>query len=403
MAAQPKELVIGNIVRRVLGLIRDEEDEKKGEGDFSGLSSEAGSSEPPTPHLEANAFLYASPAAHTISPPREQYGTGNGLGNGLTPAGRPPLISSHTGGVPPGTRKVTSMFSILSHSPMRTSGSSTPIRSGVSTPQFQPQSDQVMTTPPTTITSGDLRAEIIEGISEIIDELDQADDQIASYAPEHIHTNETVFTYAASLTVQRFLLKAASKRKFTVIHAEGYPNTHTRTHALITGVFDPESPEDQMTADSFSKPLTAAGVTVILVPDSAIFALMSRANKVVLGANAILANGSVLAAAGSNLVAKAARHHRVPVVVLGGTFKLSPVYPHDPEALIEFGSVEKVVGGQDGEMRGAVSGVVNPLTDFVDVADVDLFVTNLGGCSTGYVYRVIRTSIGRRILSCRAV
>ena len=389
MAAQPKQLVIGNIVRRVLGLIRDEEDEKKGEGDFSGLSSDAGSSEPPTPHLEANAFLYSSPAAHTISPPREPYGSGLGNGTGLTPVGRPPLLSSHTGGMPPGTRKVTSMFSILSSSPMRTSGSSTPIRSGVSTPLVQPQSDQAMPHTPTT-TSGDLRAEIIEGISEIIDELDQADDQIASYAPEHIHANETIFTYSSSLTVQRFLLKAASKRKFTVIHAEGYPNNHTRTHSLITGSFDPESQDDQMTADSFSKSLTSAGVTVILVPDSAIFALMSRANKVVLGANAILANGSVLAAAGTNMVAKAARHHRVPVVVLCGTFKLSPVYPHDPESFIEFGSVEKVVGSGDGEMREAVSGVVNPLTDFVDVADVDLFVTNLGGCSTGYVYRVIR-------------
>lgn len=368
VAAQPLELVVGNIVRRVIGLIRDEEDEKRGEGEWSGLSSEAGSG-PQTPQVEVQAGLSLSSLGHAVSPQRDKEKS--------HPASRPPLISSHTG--PPGSRHVTSMFNILSHPTMKTSAASTPGGSGATTPQIVSKAT----------TGSELRAEIMEGISEIIDELEQCDDQIAGYATDHIHAGETIFTYSSSLTVQRFLLKAASKRKFTVIHAEAYPNNHQKTHALVTGNFDPDSDDDNMTTESFQKPLISAGVTVILIPDSAIFALMARANKCILGARAVLVNGSLLATAGSTVVAKAARHHHVPVVVLCGTYKLSPSYPYDPDSLIEHGEVGKVISYQEVEMRDKVH-IRNPLTDFVDAENVDLFVTNLGGCATGYMYRVVR-------------
>lgn len=46
IAAQPKEMVVGNIVRRVLGLIRDEAEDDR-EADFN--LSEASESQPQTP------------------------------------------------------------------------------------------------------------------------------------------------------------------------------------------------------------------------------------------------------------------------------------------------------------------------------------------------------------------
>lgn len=50
----------------------------------------------------------------------------------------------------------------------------------------------------------------------------------------------------------------------------------------------------------------------------------------VVGAHALLANGGVIAAAGTALVAAAARKHAVPLVVLVGLHQLSPLFPHDP-------------------------------------------------------------------------
>lgn len=235
----------------------------------------------------------------------------------------------------------------------------------------------------------DFRAEILEAITEIVDELDQADELVAGYALEHIAPSETVFTYSTSTVVQRFLLKAASKRKFTVIQAESYPNSHKRTHATTMGVKTTDD-EDELDSDAFQKPLIAAGITVLLIPDSAIFALMSRANKVIIAANSVLSNGSVVAAAGSKALVKAARFHRVPVIVLAETYKLSPLYPYDPFEYVDYGDVQKVVEWQDREMITGLSAVRNPVSELVEVEDVDLFVTNLGGVSKGFMYRVVR-------------
>lgn len=275
---------------------------------------------------------------------------------------------------------------------MRHGGVESPGRSGTSTPQIG--------------SSGflqNLRPEVIKGIKEIIDEINEADDEICGAALEQIHPQETIFTYSSSLTVQRFLLKASSKRKFTVIHAESYPNNHLKTHSLLTGKQDSSSTnptssredddDENLPSDSFSKPLTSAGITVIMIPDSSIFALMPRCSKVILDTHAVLTNGSLVAAAGTKTVIKAAKFHRVPVLVLAATYKLSPLYPYNPYDLVAYGDAGKVVPFQDAELReGLVSGVKNPLYDFVDAGDVDLFVTNQvpAVVSSGYLYRVVR-------------
>ncbi|RMZ83732.1 hypothetical protein DV738_g978, partial [Chaetothyriales sp. CBS 135597] len=334
IAAAPKELAIGNIVRRVLGLIRDESGDSRDPGSLAG----------------------------TTTPPPV---------NGTTSAQA-------------STRPVTSMYSILSHPTMPASHPSSPISSGTHTPN--------------PAASSDLRAEILAGIGEIIDELDQSDEQIANYALDLISPQEVVLTHGASPVVQRFLLKAAAKRKFTVIQAEAYPNQHRRTHALVTGnpALSTDGDDDTLSSaatlgiDAFQKPLIAAGINLILVPDSAIFALMSRVSKVVLAAHSVLSNGAFVAAAGAGPIAKAAHYHRVPVLVLAATYTLSPQYPfQNGEALVEYADAEKVVPLQDGALHKGAT-VVNLLREVVPPTDVDLFVSNLGGVASDGVARLVR-------------
>ena len=44
--------------------------------------------------------------------------------------------------------------------------------------------------------------------------------------------------------------------------------------------------------------------------------------QVIIGAHAVMANGGVIAAVGSHMVALAAHHHAVPFVVLAGLHKV---------------------------------------------------------------------------------
>jgi Initiation factor 2 subunit family len=64
--------------------------------------------------------------------------------------------------------------------------------------------------------------------------------------------------------------------------------------------------------------LAAAGIAALIIPDASVFALMARVNKVLVGARAVLATGGILAQSGTRLVALAAKHHRVPFVVVTG-------------------------------------------------------------------------------------
>ncbi|KAJ5637398.1 hypothetical protein N7490_007277 [Penicillium lividum] len=345
MAAQPREMVVGNIVRRVLGLIRDEAEDDR---DAEFALSEAGSeSQCQTPRAYDDPSLPLDRDMLGLKP------------EGSERSSRPPL---------------TSMFSLLSHPEPEYSLPSTP---GTQSPNGRLFGHGL---------SKDVRAEVLEGINEIIDELGQVDDQIAAYALEHIHSNEIILTHTSSTTVQKFLLKAAVKRKFTVIHAESFPNNHDSTHATVSG--NNPGDDENLSFESFQKPLVAHGITVILIPDSAVFALMSRVNKVILGTHSVLANGGLVAAAGTRVIARAAKVHQTPVVVVSGVYKLSPVYPFDFDSLIEYGDASKVLPFEDGDLVEKID-VQNPIYDYVPAELVDLYITNLGGHAPSYLYRIV--------------
>ncbi len=415
-AAQPKEMAVGNIVRRVLGVIRDEAEEDR-DGEISGMSDAGTDSRPHTPRENeirgpqrpgfVSSISAFSPLRHGgIEAPESPKSSMSTLSESfVTDEGessfRPPPLTSHASYTST-TSMMTSMFSLLSH-PVSGGVSQSPTPSTPPSGSHTPLATHAMAT---LNAAKELKDEVIKGIEEIIDELDQADDQIAGYALDHIHSNEMILTHASSVTVQKFLLKAAAKRKFTVIHAEAFPNHHESVHATVTGNLK-ANPDDELGPEIFTKSLTAAGITVILIPDSAVFALMSRVNKVILDTHVVLANGGLVTSAGAKAIAMAARMHRTPVVVLTGVYKLSPVHPFDFDALIEYGDAGKVFGYEDGDLVDKVD-VENPLFDYVPADLVDLYITNLwvhcmrreltpmmltlnyrGGHAPSYLYRIV--------------
>ena len=291
--AQPRELAVGNIVRRVLGLIREVIE--------------------PTAAGDTNSGLPTPMPTTTLLPSMESRFFGGAAAEDATVAGP--------------------------------------------------------------VSMRDVREDVLNGLREMLDEIDQADEQIASYSLEHIHPQETIMTYTSSLTIQKFLLAAAKRRKFTVIHVEGYPNFHEDTYdTIING--RPKTDEEHLESNDRLKALTAAGVTVIIIPDSAVFALMSRVNKVILPTHAVLSDGSFVAQSGSRLIAQAAKAHRVPVIALGAVFKLSPQHPFDKEALVELGDSGKVLDYREGELVENVD-VVNPVLDFIPPNLTALFISNM--------------------------
>ncbi|ATY66607.1 translation regulator GCD7 [Cordyceps militaris] len=325
--AQPTELAIGNIVRRVLGLIRDEAAEERHDQEDE-TQSEA-SARPDTDG-------YASPKP------------------------RPQLTSTQSSAGLPKT-----LFHLLSASPDvdSTSSPGSPFHnSGTSTPTWKGTYGQIHA----------LRSEIIDGIEEIMDEISQADDQIAALADAQIRPGDFVLTYRPSTTVERFILRAAQKRKFT----------------LFLAIEAPSTPTAEVPHAALRKKLAAAGTTVINIHNSGLTAYMSRVDKVILGAKAIVANGSVMATAGSAAIARAAKEHGTAVIVLGGVYKLSPANPFAEDSLIEWGDSSSFVNFSNGTMVNHVE-IRSALTELVPSAFIDTYITNLGTHSRDYLSSII--------------
>lgn len=216
----------------------------------------------------------------------------------------------------------------------------------------------------------DERADIIEGIQELIDEIGNLDDTIAGMSLDMIHENEVLLTPTPnSKTVQEFLLRASQKRKFTVIVAECYPNEIESTHA-------------------FARKLQNAGVETVIIPDTATFAVMSRVGKVVIGTRTVLANGGCVSSTGVSLVCECAKEYKTPVLAVTGLYKLSPLYPFDIENLIEVGDSGKVIDFRESNLMSSVE-VMNPTYDYVAPEHIDIYITNLGGFSPSFTYRIV--------------
>jgi len=57
------------------------------------------------------------------------------------------------------------------------------------------------------------------------------------------------------------------------------------------------------------------GIEVTLISDAAVFAMMSRVNKVIVGTHTVMADGGLKSVSGSHTVALAAKYYSVPVKI----------------------------------------------------------------------------------------
>ncbi|CAL5381614.1 unnamed protein product [Camellia sinensis] len=324
IAANPVELAVGNIVRRVLHIIR-EEDLSLATAVIGGLSLSAGSDDDDDVdqdnHPVLSAAAVAAAARSTLRPPSLQ-----ALLEDVPHLTAVPHTSS-SGGDSEGKSKYADKNS----------------------------------------RSRKLKHIVIEAVNELIQDIGTCHEQIAEQAVEHIHQNEVILTLGNSRTVMEFLCAAnEKKRSFRVFVAEGAPRY--QGHVL-------------------AKELVARGLQTTVITDSAVFAMISRVNMVIVGAHAVMANGGVIAPVGLNMVALAAKRHAVPFVVLAGIHKLCPLYPHNPEVLLnELKSPSDLLDfGEFSDCMDFGSGVgphlhvINPAFDYVPPKLVSLFITDTEG------------------------
>jgi translation initiation factor eIF-2B subunit beta len=221
----------------------------------------------------------------------------------------------------------------------------------------------------------ELKQAVMEGIQEILTDLEDLHKNINEQATNHIHTGEVILTIGQSKTVELFLKSAAkSKRIFQVIVIVG--NDTVRNNGTY----------------QMAQSLADAGIETTVVCESAVFAVMARVHKVLLPARAVLANGGLVASvAGSNLVAIAAKHHSVPVQCITGLFKLCPRFPHEGQDTLNDLLSGQLIIGHNATTDPLLKDVefINPAYDYIEPQHIGLYITNVGAFQPSFIYRML--------------
>ncbi len=97
-----------------------------------------------------------------------------------------------------------------------------------------------------------------------------------------------------------------------------------------------------------------------------------------------------MAHSGAFLIAMAAKAHHVPLVVLSGLYKFTPLYPsEDQDTFADMGPPEQVLSFDEADSDVSDVTVKNPLYDYVPPSHVSLFISNQGGIMPPYIYQIL--------------
>ena len=376
-AARPQEQVTGNVTRRILRIVREE-----GKGLVDEIEREERSAvASAAPSVAASPSASPPTRSQSSSPPPSEQ-----LKRSFSTVNIDVSLSLHSLlDQPSSTASLSSLSSDPSSSPPRLSLSpATSAPSSAFPPQQQPTAATVLRQQRS---RGDVREReedrqqrqwlrarlmpaIIEEIGLLHDEIVQSELVIASQATEHIYANETILTYGVSGAVTAFLKEAARFRRFEVMVVETAPSYAGHQQAMLLAA--PPHP-----------------IQTTVITDSAVYAIMPAVNKCIVGYHAVMANGALIVPSGGFNIALAARAHSVPLVVLTGLHALSPLYSHHSSQHNTHQSPSQLLSYDTGGHAHDLVRVENPTFEEVSADMVDLLITNVGGHSPSYIYRLL--------------
>jgi ribose 1,5-bisphosphate isomerase len=193
--------------------------------------------------------------------------------------------------------------------------------------------------------------------------------EIGSRLIEHDHV---IFTHCNSDTVTT-LLKTAwdDGKRFSVVCTE----TRPRYQGHLT-----------------AKALSDHGIPTTLIVDSAAHLLMKelKADKVIVGADTVYANGDMVNKIGTSLMAICAKEMDIDFVVATESIKFCPQSLLGSRVQIEYRDPSEVV--ENSKLPDVK--VLNPAFDVTAAQYIDVFVTEFGVIPPAAVYHLLREKFG---------
>lgn len=213
---------------------------------------------------------------------------------------------------------------------------------------------------------------ILTRINDLILEIDSISNAIIEQKEikDLINDGDIILTSTYSQQVAEILIENAKTKNFKVLVAESIPLFNKKSQA---------------------ENLIKKGIDTTIIEDDDIYDVMNKLTKVkvLIGGRAILVNGGLITYGGAYNICLAANMFSIPVIVAGGTTKLTPMYAFKHELYNEFLSPD-LIFGKNVKYEGDISGVQfnNPSFDYVPPNLITMYATNIGIINPIYLYRL---------------
>jgi len=213
-------------------------------------------------------------------------------------------------------------------------------------------------------------AEALERVGRVLGIVEASLQRVAENASRIIENGDVLLTHSFSVSVIK-ALESAVKRgiSFEVCVTESRP--------FGEGV-------------AMAERLSALGIPVTLIVDSAVRYVMSEVDKVIVGADALASDGSAVAKVGTSQLALAAKYGGAEFIVVAGLYKFFPDtlqgFRFDPEVLNDPGLV--LSSEAMPELQGRVK-TAAPILDVTPPRYIDAVVTEFGVVSPHAVLELV--------------
>ena len=197
----------------------------------------------------------------------------------------------------------------------------------------------------------DMKRAVRDTLKAISENFKADSEALENHASRLIVDGKNLFTHCHSSTVMGAFKRAYGFKKFSVYSTE--------TRPLFQG---------RITAEELAK----ANIPAFHIVDSGAAHALSKCSAMFIGADAIVADGSVVNKIGSNMFAQAAASKNIPVYVCSHSWKYDPETAYAPE-MIEERSPDEVWPNAPSKVK-----ILNPAFDVIDKRHITAIVSELG-------------------------
>jgi len=202
-----------------------------------------------------------------------------------------------------------------------------------------------------------LRAIVVERAREFVEKAQSATEKLGKIGAGLLGQGAAIMTHCHSMAVVSIVREATREGKGITAYVK---ETRPRYQGLITA---------RMLAD--------LGAEVVLIVDSAASNYMDRVDAVLIGADAIALDGSVVNKIGTHMTALAAFERHKPVLVAAETYKIALKSKTSSAIPIELRDPLEIV--TDEFLKGNPSiRVLNPSFDAADPSTISKIITEVG-------------------------